>query len=251
MGWSDDFANLFGYQYSVCFARARDAMAAYLMTGHGGIMLPENICPQAAVVGCVLTKTNQLTGLADHLPVQLYGYREEASGCKLEIDPLMTGYKNKPICESSIISFGRHKSLCVGHGGMFMTNNHELAQAMEPMGFWNEGWNRKFTQKWFEFDDWIEGRFERIAKWDAQLGDSLIRIPKEQVMPWRVMRRVPNGKRDQLVKELRLLGVAVGTNNPPLIGSNEWGDTVINFLIDDMPTNWSPIIQTIEEVVHG
>jgi hypothetical protein len=251
MGWADDFANLFGYQYSVCFARARDAMAAYLKTGHGGIVLPENICPQAVVDGCQFTEINQLTGLANYLPVQLYGYREEASGCKLEIDPLMTGYKNRPICPSTIISFGRHKSLCAGKGAMFMTNNHMMAQDMEPMGFWNEGWNRKFTQKWHEFDDWIEERFERIAKWDAELGDSLIRIPKEQVMPWRVMRRVPNGKRDQLVKELRSWGLPVGTNYPSLTGSNEWGDTVINFLIDDMPKSWSLIIGTIEEVVHG
>ena len=122
---------------------------------------------------------------------------------------------------------------------------------MELCGFWNSAWNRKFTEKWFEFDDWIEERFERIAKWDAELGDLLIRVPKEQVMPWRVMRRVPNGKRDQLVRELRLLGLPVGTNYPPLTGRNEWGDTVINFLIDEMPENWSLITQTVEEVVHG
>jgi len=252
MAWADDFANLFGYQYAVCFARARDAMRAYVEVTGRAIILPTNICPLVVTTPDLLRPINQETGMAADLPVQLYGYREEnPGGHLLEIDPLMTGYKNRPLCESSITSFGRHKSLCAGKGAMFMTNNQGLAEEMEPHGFWNQGWNRKFTQKWYEFDDWIEERFECIAKWDAQLGDLLIRIPKEQVMPWRVMRRVPGDNRDVLVGELRALGVAVGTNYPPLTGSNEWGDTVVNFLIDEMPYDWDPIIQAIEEAVYG
>jgi hypothetical protein len=55
-------------------------------------------------------------------------------------------------------------------------------------------------------------RWRRVEWWDRYLGDSCIRIPGEQLMPWRVIRRIP-GKRDDVVKALREAGYDVGASS--------------------------------------
>lgn len=238
MSWADEkIANPMGYAYAVLFPRARDAIAAYVETTDREIELPENICSVAwrAAGRPMLWAVDDVTGLA-RLPVQLYGYRQEIK-LHLEIDPLMTGWVGQPCCESTIISFGFKKTLSIGCGGAFLTNNQGLAQAMEPHQYLPGGLGDTELTVLIQMGLMQIHRqraigFERVAKWDAALGDLLPRIPMEQVMPWRVMRRVPGGKRDAAVKALRAERIPVGTNYPPLMGSNKWGSEVINFFPD-------------------
>ena len=153
---------------------------------------------------------------------------------KLEIDPLMTGYFGKPYCENSIISFGRHKTLDINAGGAFLTNNIALAGLMATHAYFPEQLRTHLESAFSLFYSNVESRREAAEIWDRFLGDLLIRIPQEQIIPWRVIRRVPDGKRDEVVKRLRLIGIPVGTNYPPLSGiknkqAKQWGDEVINF----------------------
>jgi len=245
MAWADDqIAKPMGYEHAVLFPRARDAIKAYVeVTARKVLGLPSNICPEAFKAAGDKARSqeiDQATGLAPNLAVQLYGYRNEVSA-PLEIDPLMTGWVGRPCCESTIISFGFKKTLNVGCGGAFLTNNTLLAAAMMDFGFWPGGDElTALVQKELGRIHWRRDvRFEQIKRWDAALGDLLPRIPMEQVMPWRVMRRVPDwgpkdkfhdrSKRDTVVAAVRAGRIPVGTNYPPLTGSNKWGDEVINF----------------------
>ena len=89
--------------------------------------------------------------------------------------------------------------------------------------------------------------------WDRYLGDLLTRIPQEQIIPWRVIRRVTNGKRDEVVKQLRTIGIPVGTNYPPLSGITnkyaiQWGEEVINLwttIEKDSIPNACEVIETV------
>lgn len=263
MSWADEkIANPMGYQYAALFPRARDAIWAFAdcwCTPTRRLMLPSNICSEV-VTGLsrgqyTLIPVEDTTGLAfTTTPVQLYGYRHSVGG-EIEIDPLMAGWVGKPICESAIISFGFKKTLNIGCGGAFLTSNQGLAQAMEPHQYWPGGTefttelNLLLVHGLAKIHQERAIGFERIAKWDAALGDLLPRIPMEQVMPWRVMRRVPGGKRDAVVSALRNSGLPVGTNYPPLTGSNKWGDEVINFYPDhETPMRYAKIIR---DVLHG
>ncbi len=81
-----------------------------------------------------------------------------------------------------------------------------------------------------------EKRFDRVALWDRYLGDSLGRIKREQVIPWRVMRLAPGkGIRLAIMVALRQAGHDVGTNYPPLPNhsDNGFGSRVLNFFLSD------------------
>ncbi len=255
--WAEDLiAGPMGFEYAVLFPRARDALFHFSRLWHYHMELPSNICPEAAkaVPGCSLVPVNHTTGMATMLSVQLYGYRERASGMEaLDLDPLMTGWYDRPCAQSAIISLGRKKMLPLNGGGVFMTQDRGLADEMRRHEYFPGGATyRRTVETWLKnIDDIVQARFERIAMWDRHLGNSLVRIPMEQVMPWRVMRRVPNASdelighstRDRVVAALRDAGVAVGTNYPPLPGVADqdairWGKEVINFLIDE---SWEEI----------
>lgn len=257
MSWADDkIAGPMGYSYAVLFPRAREAVAAYVMATDRTLELPTNICPEVITYAgaCVVREINQETGLAD-VPVQLYGYRQEYKD-RLEIDPLMTGWVGKPCCDSTIISFGFKKTLNIGCGGALLTNNRGLAQAMEPYQYLPGGLGDTELTALIQMGLLQIHRqraigFERIALWDRYLGDSLMRIPMEQIMPWRVMRRVPSlGVRDEIVSALRGKH-DVGTNFPPLSGSNKWGDTVLNFFPDCPQIEIAATCEIIKRVVNG
>ncbi len=120
--------------------------------------------------------------------------------------------------------------LSIGYGGAFLTNDESLADLMEEEGHWNEYYTPHLKRAINGFYEDIQQRWGEVRLWDRYLGDSLIRIPGEQLMPWRVMRRAwTPGLRNCIVRALRDGGYGVGTNYPPLEGSNVWGDTVLNF----------------------
>ncbi len=240
--WADDLiAGPMGFKYAVLFARARDALFHYSRLDW--ILLPSNICPDAATSvwfpNLELVPVEATTGMSPGVPVQLYGYRNRLSGKRLDLDPLMTGWYDKPCATSAIVSFGRKKILPLNGGGVFLTQDQALAEEMRrhehfPGG---EEYIRTVRLCLNDIDRIVERRFRRIALWDRYLGDSCERVPMEQVMPWRVMRRIPHN-RDLVVKNLRVCGIAVGTNYPPLpgvtdSGAIQWGNEVINFLVDE------------------
>ena len=230
MSWAgDEIANSMGYEYCVLFDCARDALKAYPY----GICLPGNICPSVyeSRPDSMLEEVDQSTGLAKYSPTHLYGYQSPAGeGFRLSLDPLMTGWVRRLKTESAIISFGLKKMLSIGYGGAFLTNDKSLAEDMEEKGLWNEAYTEPLITALNNFYDNNCCRWKIIGLWDRYLGDSLIRIPAEQLMPWRVMRRAENvDQRTDIVRELRKAGIEVGTNYPALEGSNEWGDTVLNF----------------------
>ena len=257
MPWYDDeIAGPMGYKHCVLFDCGRDALKAYLWATQWSSSLPENICPavyQAVKKRVMLCPVNQETGLTDHLSVHLYGYQayNEAPQTEFALDPLMTGWLRHLKTDSAVISFGHKKMLSLGYGGAFLTNEKVLANDMAnaTKSHWNECYTQPLLEKLARFPEDIQRRREIVDLWDRYLGDSLIRIPQEQIMPWRVMRRAVNrGQRDNIVGALRQEGFDVGTNYPPIVGHNLWGDTVLNFFCG--PTiRWD--IQKACEIING
>ncbi len=223
-------ADLMGYEYCTLFDSARSAMQAYGALPY----LPSNVCP---ILGELFPRAKRVpvrpdTGLSS-APFQLYGYRQEFKFTHLEIDPLMTGFRRKPNAMNCIISFGRKKMLNNDGGGAWLSEEPIRRKSYFPKDL-RDG--LAVELRYFAY--LIAKRWDQIDEWDRHLGDSCIRIPQEQIMPWRVMRRIAGGKRDMVVRALREAGHAVGTNYPPLpgvtdAGAIQWGNEVINFFPDD------------------
>ncbi len=230
MSWAaDDIAGPMGYEYCVLFDCARDALKAY----PHAIALPGNICRSVykARPDAMLEEVDQRTGLAKYVPAHLYGYQSPAGeGFALSLDPLMTGWIRRLKTTAAVVSFGVKKTISLGYGGAFLTSDQALAEEMEEYGHWNPNYTGPLLEGISALPKRIRKRFKTIALWDRYLGDSLIRIPAEQLIPWRVMRRAHDWRqREDIVTALRNEGFPVGTNYPPLEGSNQWGDTVLNF----------------------
>ena len=131
-------AHAFGYEYGVLFPSARNAIAHYVKELNYKGQIPSNVCPELATAMGHYdpVPVDSHCGLAWGVPVQLYGYREtNVQGMELEIDPLMTGYFGAPCCTSSIISFGRNKTLDINGGGALLTNRRELAALMQALAY--------------------------------------------------------------------------------------------------------------------
>ncbi len=252
MTWQDDeIAGPMGYRHCVLFDCARDALRAWPWA----VCLPGNVCREVydACPSAMLEEVNQNTGLAKYSPTHLYGYQSPAGqDFKLSLDPLMTGWIRRLKTESAIISFGRKKMISMYYGGAFLTNDDGLADLMEEQGHWNESFTDSLLRALRALPVTIEKHFEVIDLWDKHLEDLLIRVPAEQLMPWRAMRRAQSlEQRTDIVSALRGFGLAVGTNYPPLEGSNEWGDTVLNF---PCPVQSHTVIDTcevIKRVIYG
>ena len=232
MPWyNDDIANPMGFEYCVLFDCARSAMRTYLeVMDLESFLVPENICP--SIVDMVTpTRTDPTTGLCDYA-VHLYGY--QGSNRKdvdpIALDPLMTGWLRSLNTNSAIISFGRKKMLSLGYGGAFLTNDRSLFEHIMAGENWNDYYSDRLRAALIIFHDEIQERWEKVDIWDRYLGDTLLRVPKEQIMPWRVMRRAHSlGERNNIVELLRNVGIDAGINYPSLKGHNLWGDTILNF----------------------
>src|SRR5262249_42182870 len=143
---------------------------------------------------CNIIPIDPNTGLAPNVPVQLYGYRQIVPGAALEIDPLMTGVMGEPFAKHCIVSFGWNKTISLGAGGALLTNDRQ------DFADFNTGLPSLLyqpLQRELEHLHSIIDAKKRMANyWDQHLGDVLPRLPGEVIIPWRTMRRVPNGKRD-------------------------------------------------------
>ncbi len=231
----DKIAGPMGYEHCVLFDCARNAISAYHAITDKPIGLPENICPELVSHmekrghEVIFGEINPQTGLGKGA-VHLYGYQATQENASLSLDPLMTGWIRTLTTKSAIISFGLKKILCLGYGGAFLTNDRAFAEEMAGKGHWNEYYTDHLIQEIKWLHERLKVRWHIVEWWDRYLGDSLIRIPGEQLMPWRVMRRARAGAlRNEIVITLRTNEMTVGTNYRPLSGRNEWGDTVLNF----------------------
>ncbi len=261
MTWYDnEIANRMGYSYCVLFDCARDAISAYHdLRPDKPLGLPENVCPELVShmrdncpLAMVFGSINQETGLSNGA-VHLYGYQAPPNPecqAELSVDPLMTGWVRHLKTESAVVSFGKKKMLSIGYGGALLTQDKSLADDLEyHHGHWNEAYTDPLKGALELFCDRLEERWEIVDCWDQYLGDSLFRIPKEQLMPWRVMRRAHDAlERNCIVEELRFAGCPVGTNYQPIQGRNQWGDTVLNFPC--LPTTEKGEIQKVCGIVN-
>jgi hypothetical protein len=225
-------ARAFGYEYCTLFDSARSAIrCSWTGAEWWPGALPSNVCPalwETMLKRPQIVAVDPETGLAG-VGVNLYGYRDSNPTRFYEIDPLMTGYLREPRAKETVISFGRKKMLDIGAGGALLSNTKPW------FGYFPEELRGELEYEWKCFYARIGERWRRVEWWDRYLGDSCIRIAQEQLMPWRVIRRIP-GKRDEVVKALREGGHPVGTNYPPLpgvtdAGAIKWGKEVINFFI--------------------
>jgi hypothetical protein len=249
-------ADAMGFEYCTLFDMARRALREIFI--EGPLDIPSNVCP---ALGALFPKARRTpidieTGLAPETAVQLYGYRQEIKG-NLDLDPLMTGFLRKPSSDNSIISFGPKKMLDAGGGGALLSNEKFTGNAYFP-----ESLRGEIEHKLADLSSHIRRQRDRIDIWDRYLGDSCVRVPQEQVMPWRVMRRIPEqpthlgrypfSTRNRVVQALRDANHPVGTNYPPLPGVTDrgaiqWGKEVINFFPDwiDIPGTCEIIKRTI------
>lgn len=223
-------ADAFGYEYCTLFESGRAAIRTWRekVWWPGG--LPSNVCPELRIVTGYRWRevaVHPLRGLAG-VGVSLYGYQDFFSYSEYHIDPLMTSYLRRWPADETVISFGRKKMLDIGYGGALLSNGRFKGRA-----FFNPQYRQRLEWKFEDLAGDIAVGRRLIDLWDAHLGDSCVRIPQEQIMPWRVMRRIPD-KRDEVVKAIRAAGYPVGTNYPPLPGVTnpgavQWGKEVINF----------------------
>ncbi len=234
-----------GYEYCILFSRARVALAHIFNIWYRDalVFIPSNICPALPeAIGRERVRVipvSAFTGLSrptGAIHVQQYGCRQEEYGA-LEIDPLMTGWGRDAACESAVISFGYSKIIDLGEGGAYFTDSQRLCEEISVFS----DFPRELAPKLERDIDWlpvtIERRRDRAWHWAKYLGDHTIEHPVEQIIPWRVIRRIPD-KRDAVVKALREAGFDAGTNYPPLPGVTDpsaiqWGKEVLNLWVTD------------------
>jgi hypothetical protein len=236
-------ARAFGYEYCTLFDSARAAIRSWRKMEWWPGALPSNVCPvlwETMLRRPQIVAVDPETGLAG-VGVNLYGYRDLNPTRYYEIDPLMTCFLREPRAKETVISLGRKKMLDIGSGGALLSNTKPW------FGYFPEGLRERLEWKFQTLHEDIKWRWASVDAWDRHLGDSCVRIPQEQLMPWRVIRRIPE-KRDAVVKALREANIPVGTNYPPLpgvtdAGAIQWGKEVINFFPEWPPEKACEIIK--------
>ena len=236
-------ARAFGYEYCTLFDSARAAIRSWRTMEWWPGALPSNVCQtlwETMLWRPQIVPVDPETGLAG-VGVNLYGYRDLNPTRFYEIDPLMTGYLREPRARETVISFGRKKMLDIGAGGALLSNTKPW------FGYFPEALRERLEWKFGTLHEDIKWNWGFFEAWDRHLGDSCVRIPQEQLMPWRVIRRIPE-KRDAVVKALRDANIPVGTNYPPLPGVTDpnaiqWGKEVINFFPEWPPEQACEIIK--------
>jgi len=217
------------YERAIPFARARDALDAWCKITKEKIRIPSNCCPALLPFASELVPVSAETGLAP-VPVQLYGYRQEFPGAKLEIDTLMTGLFGKPFADSTIISFGYSKTIDIGGGGAILTQDKSLADDLAKFEFFPKVLcsplesalghvHRIIMEKKKQYEE-IEKEF---AYW--------VRPPAGRpVITWRFIAKDGEVSISRMARER---GYKVSHNYPPLPGVTDygaihWGNSVVN-----------------------
>ena len=248
-----------GYARAVLFPRARDALQQFLALG-GTYKAPICICP---AVGALLPVEPASFLDVDHTGMapgtQMYGYRMDHDE-DLDLDPLLTGWwLAPPHSQHRIISLGRHKILPLYGGGVFCTNDLNLAEELDQHSRFpgSSHYAEKVEVVFEHLTEVVHARWAQIELWDRYLGDMLDRIPREQAMPWSCMRLAQPKARDTLIRALRKAGIGASLNYPSL-GSSEhfpggtwWGQRVISFPLGPLGEDNEKYIRHASEIISG
>lgn len=239
--WADKIiANQMGFSYCVLFPTAREALKLWTRLTAKPARLPTNVCAVARDWATSFTlHAIDESGLAPGVTTQLYGYREVGQrNSDLDLDPLGTGFFDYPCATSAIVSFGQKKFVTIG-GAAFVTQDNELANAMQAGApHFPPAFAASLEQLLDPANGFLlakrESKRKTIYLWDRHLGDMLERIDREQIVPWRVMRKAMNMiHRGAIVHQLRAAGFDVGINYPSLADRNDFGYRVLNFFVTD------------------
>ncbi len=240
-----------GFEYAILFPSAREALRAYSVL-ESPVTIPSNVCLVLKRWATTIVPVNEW-GTAPG--TQIYGFRE-IHGEPLDIDPLMTGWFGEPFSLHSVVSFGRHKTVSVGAGGAFLTNDRAIYVMLKGMGYFPEGLLEALEYRLLTLPQALDEKWRITSLWDRHLGDMLLRFPLEQVVPWRVMRICAGHLREKIVWELRKKGYPVSVNYPPLPGVTDpvavrFGEEVLNFPLDVSEFEIVGAAGVIRKVLNG
>jgi hypothetical protein len=214
-----------GYERAIGFPRARDGLAAWCEITGEKISIPTNCCSALLPFAKELVPINPETGLAP-VPVQLYGYRQEFPGAKIEIDPLMTGMFGKPFATSTVISFGYAKTIDIGGGGAVLTDDKSLASELEKFYFFPRILGEPLVAALENIHSIIMEKKKQYEEIEHRYAPWVTRLPERPLLPWRFVARA----KDPIPGE-RIFKMS--HNYPPLPGVTDpgaiqWGKEVIN-----------------------
>lgn len=223
-----ELCHLMNYEMALLFPRARDALAAWCEITGEKIKIPTNCCPALLPFASELVPVDPNTGLAP-VPVQLYGYRQEFPGAKIEIDPLMTGLMGRPFAESSVVSFGYSKTIDIGGGGAILTHDKSLAGELKKFAFFPKVLRQPLEDALENVHAIIMEKKSEYESLEKCFASDVERLSERPVVPWRF---VALGSR-RAKKWAYRYGYRVSHNYPPLPGVTdpgaiEWGKKVIN-----------------------
>lgn len=229
MSVENQLCDLMGYERAIGFPRARDALAAWCKITKEKIRIPTNCCDALLPFASELVPINPHTGLAP-VPVQLYGYRQEFPGAKIEIDPLMTGLLGEPFADSTIISFGYAKTIDIGGGGAILTQDKNLADELMGFTFFPKVLNNPLSAALDNVHSIIMEKKKQYESIENLFAPYVDRLPWRPTIPWRFIAKT---SRNKAAKLARKFGYSVSHNYPPLPGVTdpgaiEWGERVIN-----------------------
>lgn len=221
--------DLMHYDHAIPFARARDALDAWCKITKEKIKIPSNCCAALLPFASELVPVDPNTGLAP-VPVQLYGYRQEFPGAKIEIDPLMTGLFGKPFADSTVISFGYSKTIDLGGGGAILTQDKSLADELAKFEFFPKVLCSPLESALENVHATIMDKKKQYEEIENECAPYFDRLPERPVIPWRF---VAKSKEPMLINTSNWNGFKISRNYPPLPGVTdpgaiEWGERVIN-----------------------
>lgn len=230
MTLEEQLCDLMQYERAIGFPRARDALSAWCQITKEKIRIPSNCCPALLPFASELVPIDPNTGLAP-VPVQLYGYRQEFPGAKLEIDPLMSGLFGRPFADSTIISFGYSKTIDIGGGGAILTQDKSLAEELKKFGFFPKILNSPLGAALDNLHSIIMEKKKQYEEIEKDLWPWGIRPPSRPAIPWRFVAKLRGGTEtwcDSLRKRYK-----ISRNYPPLPGVTDpgaidWGNRVVN-----------------------
>ena len=234
MSIETQLCELMQYSDAILFPKARDALDAWCQITNKKIKIPTNCCSALLPFASELVPINPETGLAP-IPVQLYGYRQEFPGSKIEIDPLMTGLFGMPFADSTIISFGYGKTIDIGGGGAILTQNVILANELREFAFFPKVLCSPLESALDSIHSIIMEKKRQYEKAENKWFSYIDRLPTRPIIPWRLVAK-KNERTDASVDYFRSYDWRISNNYPPLPGVTdkgaiEWGEKVINIWI--------------------
>lgn len=219
---------LMHYANAILFPRARDALAAWCKITGEKIKIPTNCCPILLPFASELVPVDPETGLAP-VPVQLYGYRQEFPGAKIEIDPLMTGLLGKPFADSTVVSFGYSKTIDIGGGGAILTWDNSLAAELIKFAYFPDILRAPLNDALWSAHSIIMEKKKQYEETEMNFAPLVERLPNRPIIPWRFVAKI----RGPVAQQAFHWNYKISRNYPALPGVTDlaalkWQAEVIN-----------------------